>query len=89
MRSVSSPSLNTVISDDGLYVIVQIAVRDPKFHPETMLDFGSGLGTAVWYVNHRKIQCFCHTLYARNINLVYIKPGDVPDKLCIFPADES
>lgn len=28
----------------------QIAVRDPSFHPETMLDFGSGLGTAVWYV---------------------------------------
>ena len=23
------------------------------------------------------------------VHLVFIKPGGVPDKLCIFPADES
>ena len=23
------------------------------------------------------------------VHIVYIKPGGVPDKLCVFPADES
>ena len=31
-----------------------------------------------------------HVLMSQNHkHYVYIKPGGVPDKLCIFPADES
>ena len=37
--------------------------------------------------------CSIHVLMLQNhsilVHLVYIKPGGVPDKLCVFPADES
>jgi ribosomal protein RSM22 (predicted rRNA methylase) len=29
-------------------VLHEISVRCPSFHPETVLDFGSGVGTTVW-----------------------------------------
>lgn len=34
-----------------LRVLKEIAKLDPDSHPETMLDFGSGLGTAIWAAN--------------------------------------
>lgn len=34
-----------------LRVFSEIARRDPNFTPDTLLDFGSGLGTAVWAAN--------------------------------------
>ena len=30
---------------------LQIAKRDEAYAPETLLDFGSGLGTVEWYVS--------------------------------------
>jgi len=32
-------------------VFAEIEARDPNFHPTSILDFGSGLGTSVWAVN--------------------------------------
>ena len=28
---------------------IKIQRRRPRFKPETVLDFGSGIGTAIWY----------------------------------------
>lgn len=31
-------------------IINEIATRDKEFQPRTLLDFGSGVGTTIWYV---------------------------------------
>ncbi len=35
----------------SLYQIFhEISRRDPKFQPQTLFDFGSGIGTVLWYI---------------------------------------
>jgi hypothetical protein len=38
---------------------MQIAKRDKSYSPQTLLDFGSGLGTVEWYVHDNT--CICNT----------------------------
>lgn len=33
----------------SIWLPLKIQRRRPRFKPETVLDFGSGLGTAIWY----------------------------------------
>ena len=52
--------------------------------------------TAGFFMHHfvsgsivQRMQCAMYVAGVLMVHLVYIKPSGVPDKLCVFPADEN
>ena len=44
-------------------ILNEIKIRDKKFDPNTVFDFGSGMGSVLWY--NLSINCFIQKFYQK------------------------